>query len=179
LVVLLIAALHGSSVIAQGDPREYQAKARFLANAPEFVAWPPSAFRGSDAPLAVCVYGDFSFGTTLAELTRASTVQGHRMEVRWVKKDAELAECQVLFVSHSNGRKYQKVLDLARNSFALTVGEDQEFLKAGGMLSVETVGAGLLFDVNLDAVRGQGLRLSSQLLALARRVIQRPEAARS
>ncbi|HVO56623.1 MAG TPA: YfiR family protein, partial [Dongiaceae bacterium] len=63
-----------------------------------------------------------------------------------------------------------------------TVGEEPAFLKAGGMVELEGSPGKLWFDVNLDAVREGHLRLSAQLLSLARHVIQRDargEAAKS
>lgn len=52
-----------------------------------------------------------------------------------------------------------------------TVGETQEFLDAGGMLSFFIQGESLGFDVNLGEVNKARLRISSRMLALARRVV--------
>ena len=166
----------------QDDAGGYEAKAKFLVNAPVFVDWPDSTFKSPTSPLQICVHGDFSFGTTLAELTRTETIKGHRMEVKWARKEEELPGCQLLFVSHSAARRYDKILEAVKNSTTLTVGEEPAFLKAGGMVELEGSPGKLWFDVNLDAVREGHLRLSAQLLSLARRVIQRDargEAAKS
>ncbi len=50
---------------------EYLAKANYLANFPSFVDWPPEVLPSGNAPLLICVFGEFSFGTSLAEMTRA------------------------------------------------------------------------------------------------------------
>jgi hypothetical protein len=162
---------------AQSDWQHYEAKAKFLANAPAFVEWPTDTFKGANDPLLICVHGDFSFGTTLAEMTRGEKVRGHRLEVRWVKNERDLPGCQVIFVSHSAGKRYEKTLESLKASLSLTIGEEPEFLKAGGMVILQTVPSGLLFDVNIDAVHNGHLKLSSQLLSLARRVVRQTEAA--
>lgn len=101
------------------------------------------------------------------------------MEVKWARKEQELTGCQLLFVSRSAANRYGKVLEAVKNSATLTIGEDPEFLKAGGMVSLQAGQSGLLFDVNLDAVRDSHLKLSSQMLALARHVVYRTESAKS
>ena len=42
------------------------------------------------APLNRCVCADLSFGTSLAALTRTSTLNGQRLEVKWARKDQDL-----------------------------------------------------------------------------------------
>lgn len=158
---------------------ESQAKARFLANAPSFVEWPSAAFATPTAPLLICVHGDFSFGTVLAEFTRGESVKGRQLEVKWVHAEQSLAGCQLVFVTRSMAKRYGKVLESVKDSGALTVGEDSDFLKAGGMVNLEPTGKGLTFDVNMDAVLRSHLKISSQLLSLARRVLRGVELARS
>ena len=164
---------------AQESSQLYEAKARFLSIAPGFVEWPAATFKTANAPLEICVHGDFSFGTSLAQLTRASTLNGHRMEVKWARKEQDLPGCQILFVSHSAAKRYDKTLDAVRSSITLTIGEDTDFLQAGGMVTLQPTGAGLSFDVNLDAVNDAHLKLSSQMLSLARRVVHRTESAKN
>jgi hypothetical protein len=166
------------SVSAQHAPGEPEAKARFLANTPTFVEWPPNVFPTPSTPLLICIHGDFSFGTALAELTRGETVKGRKLEVRWIHSDQSLAGCQVLFVTRSMAKKYAKVLETVKDSGALTIGEDPEFLRAGGMVNLEPVASSLTFDVNIDAVSSSHLKMSSQLLSLARHVFHTTQVAK-
>ena len=90
LVMVVAVAVCVRNTVAQEDPQEYEVKARFLAITPEFVEWPPSTFKTPAAPLQICVHGNFLFGTSLAELTRNATVNGHRVEVKWIRKEQDL-----------------------------------------------------------------------------------------
>jgi hypothetical protein len=155
--------------------KEYRTKATFLATFPSFIDWPEDAFPAGTSPFLVCVVGDFQFGTSLAEFTRSSFPHGRRVEVRWVHKDSELRECHILFVSRSEAKRYAKVLQLVQGADVLTVGETSDFLSAGGALSFAFQNESLQFEVNLPAARDAHLRVSSKLLALARRVVGRPE----
>ena len=174
----VLAALCVPGTTAQEDMRQYEAKAKFLAIAPGFVEWPETTFKTAGAPLQMCVHGDFSFGTKLAELTRSATVKGHRIDVKWAHKEEELPACQIVFVSRSAAKRYDKVVEAVKDSIALTVGEDTDFFQAGGMLSLQSERTSLLFDVNLDAVNNGHLKLSSQLLSLARHIVHRTESAK-
>ena len=160
-------------------PLEYRAKANYLANFPSFVDWPPEALPQEKAPFLVCVFGEFPFGTFLAEITRGTTVHNRPVEIRWIRKPQELSACQILFISHSEQKRYSRVLDSVREHVVLTVGETPEFLDAGGILSFSTQQGALQFDVNLEAADKAHLRISSRLLALARHVVNRAESAKS
>ena len=175
----LIFGWAGPSRAAQQDiAQEYVWKANFLAKSASFVEWQ------TDSPLQAanafrwCVYGNFSFGTTLAEMTRDIVVDGKRSEVKWVHKETELASCQIVFVSRSEEKRYAKILDAARPGRALTVGETVTFLEAGGMVALLMDGKTPQFEVNLEPVGACRLKLSSRMLSLARRVVNQATAAK-
>lgn len=158
--------------------QEYRIKATFLATFPSFIDWREEAFPGATAPFLVCVVGDFQFGTSLAEFTRTSSPHGRRVEVRWMHKDADLRKCHILFVSRSEAKRYAKVLQKVQGADVLTVGETTDFLNAGGALSFLFQNESLQFEVNLLAATEAHLRISSKLLALARRVVGKAEASK-
>jgi hypothetical protein len=158
---------------------EYRSKAHFLATLPAFIDWPDTAFSSPNAPFLICVRGDFSFGTSLAELARTASPHGRRVEVKWVHNDPELRACQVVFVSRSESKNYAKLLRVLAGAGVLTVGETPDFLAAGGMISFAFNRDNLQFEVNLVAADSARLKISSYLLTLARRVLNRTETAKS
>lgn len=176
ILILLLGpcALNAQTTVAP----EYRTKASFLATFPSFIDWPDTAFSSVQAPFLVCVLGDYRFGTVLAELSRTTSPHGRRVEVRWVHKDQELHSCHILFVSYSEAKRYAKVLQIVQGTGVLTVGETPDFLAAGGMLSFSFQNDSLQFEVNLAATNEAHLRVSSRLLALARRVVNNPESAK-
>jgi len=166
-------------VLAQNSTAaEYRNKASFLAAFPSFVEWPDSAFTSTQSPFVICVRGDFSFGTSLAELARGASPHGRRVEVHWVHKDQDLRTCHIAFISHSELRRYTKLLHVLEGAGVLTVGETDDFLTAGGAISFSSGREALQFEVNLNAADAAHLKISSRLLAIARRVMSRTEAAK-
>lgn len=175
VLVLVSLPLSGQSANAT----EYRLKARYLSSFPSFVEWPSEGWPSGKAPFLICVFGEFPFGTSLAEVTRGSTVREKRVEIKWIRKTGDLGACQILFVSQSEQKRYSQVLDAVRGKTVLTVGETQEFLDAGGVLSFYSRGEGIQFDVNLGEANKAHLKISSRMLALARRVMNQAEAAKS
>lgn len=161
----------------QGDGA-YRVKASFLSKFPLFVEWPEGALPSSASPFLICVFGDYSFGVSLAEMTRGSTIQQRRVEARWVHKEQELGSCQIIFISQSERKRYSRILEALRDRAVLTVGETAEFLDAGGIVTFSEQQGTLQFDVNLAAANRSHLKMSSQLLALARHVVNQTEAAK-
>jgi len=105
-------------------------ESKFFGKSAAYIEWPVESPLHNANAFRWCVYGTFSFGTTLAELTRDLTFEGKRSEVKWIRKDTELSGCQIIFVSRSEAKNYAKVLDAARTGRALTVGETKDFLDA-------------------------------------------------
>jgi hypothetical protein len=158
---------------------EYRSKARYLSNFPSFVEWPAEAWSSEKEPFLICVFGDYPFGTSLAEETRGRTVHERRIEVQWMHTTEQLHACQMLFVSRSEPKRYSQVLQALRGRMMLTVGETPEFLDAEGMVSFSTEDESVRFDVNLGEANKAHLKISSHMLALARRVVNPAEAAKS
>jgi hypothetical protein len=156
-------------------PSQSRSKAAFLATFPSFVDWPDGAFPAPNSPLVACVLGDFRFGTTLAEVSRDSAPHGRRISVRWIKNDEQIHGCHILFVSGSELARYSKVIALVQGTSTFTVGETENFLAAGGMLSISFENEAVRFEVNLGSAREAHFHVSSKLLALAHRVVEPTE----
>jgi uncharacterized protein DUF4154 len=182
-LILVCGFLVGSLPLnAQGFTSiEYQSEARVLVNLPSFIEWPERAVSSGQTSFYLCVLGEFRFGISLAELARGRTTHGRPIEIRWLKKDQDLQTCQILYVSRSETKRYAKIMNLVRGSDVLTIGETSDFLDVGGAIvfSFREKEEGLRFDVNMGATNAAHLKISSSLLALARRVLNIPEAAKS
>ena len=93
--------------------------------------------------------------------------------------DQELHNCQIAFISRSEVKRYAKLLQTVEGTGVLTVGETPDFLAAGGIISFAVENETLQFEVNLLAADSARLKISSRLLALARRIVHRTEGAKS
>jgi hypothetical protein len=157
---------------AQGSAPEYQVKAAYLFNFTKFTEW-PSAVLPPGAPIQVCVAGRDHFGESLSTL-ESKVVHNHPIHVRRDLRAGTLRGCHVVFVAEEDDRTEQAVLRSAEAVSALTVSDREGFVERGGTIGMLTRDSRILFEINVEAAHRAGLKLSSQMLKLARSVKGRP-----
>lgn len=153
-------------------PTEYQLKAAFLLNFTKFVDWPSSAFNNPQSPIYVCVVGKDPFGRELDDILKGQSAGGHILAVRRIAQP-QAEGCQVLFFSYGEREKFKNAINMLKNYPCLTVGEEDEFSQTGGMISLLIEDKKIRFEVNLDVAESAGLKISSRLLKLAKKVHDR------
>lgn len=149
-------------------PSEYEVKAAFLLNFVKFVEWPEGELRPG-SPLSICVIGDDPFGKVLDQVVEGESLDGHKIAVVRRHSTAE-GECHVAYFGKA--LKDPGSILTTVTSGVLTVGEDAEFLRGGGMVAFVVENRRVRFDVSMPAMRRAGVRASSRLLRVARAVKQ-------
>jgi hypothetical protein len=149
---------------------EYRVKAAFLYNFAKFVTWPVQAFPTGGAPVVFCVVGEDPFEELLDSTTKGRKVEGRRIEIRRVAVSAQLAGCHLVFSSETDSERVAHLLQRAAGASALTVGEAEDFLPHGGMIRLLVDDGKVRFDISTRSTERAGLKVSSQLLKLARSV---------
>ena len=171
---LLAAALaFPVAALAQSEsrPGEAQIKAAFLYKFGDFVQWPPASFTRPDAPFAIGVMGAEGVAAALEELVANRTVQGRPVVVRRMRRGESLAGLHMLFIGQSDPARLAETLAATKGQPLLTVTENDNAISHGSMINFVAEAQRVRFDVALpSAERGQ-LKISSRLLAVARRVI--------
>jgi hypothetical protein len=171
---ILLALIMGFGLAAPGPLRgadeslEYQVKAAFLLNFIKFTEWPPSAFTASDSPIFICILGADPFGDALDQVIAGESVNGKKVAVERLKRAPSAKACQVLFISKSE-KNIDKILP-ALGPGVLTVGDEETFIRGGGMISFVIENRRVRFDINQTAAENAALKLSSKLLSVARAV---------
>jgi hypothetical protein len=164
----------------QSQTDEYRLKAIYLRKLPKFVQWPAQdtvkqSSRTDSTQL--CVAGNYSFGVLLGQEAERATELGQKMDIRLLGKELGFRGCDVVFVSRSEWKKYEKILESLKGSNVLTVGETDEFLEAGGIVELNFADGRLQFGVNLAAARAAHLKIDARLLSMAKRVIREKDQA--
>ena len=172
-VAAIILAVAGAALPAfsgaQNSTRitdEDQVKAAFLYNFAKFVQWPASGDKSQ--PLAVCVFGDDTFGEVLQQMIGGKSVQGRDVAVRRLRGEEASRTCHILFISAGEARHTADLLASADGGAVLTIGETPPFLREGGLVRFFVEGNRLRFQVNVEGAQHAGLKISSQLLGIAK-----------
>ena len=148
---------------------EYRVKAAFLLSFGKFVEWPASAFAGTNAPLVIGVVGRDPFHGDLERIVEGRQISGHPLVIRQIAASSELKECHLLFISASEKPRLKDHLRAVQGASVLTVSETDQFLKAGGIINFVVENEKIRFEINDAAANQVRLKISSKLLALARK----------
>lgn len=150
---------------------EYEVKARFLLQFPEFVSWPPPAGLEDPAkPFVILVLGESPFGDRLDLAAAGRKVQGHPVAVRYARDAAAMDGCQMVFICASERGRLETLVARAGAHGILTVGDSDGFAARGVMINLVIESDLPRFEINRAAAKAAGLALSAQILGLARRV---------
>jgi len=147
---------------------EYEVKAAFLLNFTKFTEWPAGAFANPDSPLTICILGQDPYGRALDDVVQGEQVNGHKLAVRRISENPEPQACQVVFIG--NGEKEIRRILGGLGRGVLTAGEGRDFIRDGGIIAFVLENRRVRFDINQSAAEAAGLKLSSQLLSVARSV---------
>jgi hypothetical protein len=150
---------------------EHELKVAFLFHFAQFVEWPEETFKDANSPLTYCTIGDDPFHGALDASLNGKTIGARPFRVLHFKRPPEIQGCQVLFVGAEEKRLLPAILEGVRENSVLTVGESEHFVQDGGMIGFLLEENKIRFDVNLEATQKAKLKISSRLLALAKRVI--------
>lgn len=146
-------------------------QALFLYNFAKFVEWPEMVFVHPQAPITLCIYGEKPSEIRQAvSAIEGKLAQGREVRLRHSVTLAGLGACQIVFVPSSEKRWLPEVLRLAHAAHALTVSDLDDFIESGGAIGLLTVGQQIRFEFNLDATQNAQLKVSAQLLKLAKTV---------
>lgn len=147
---------------------EYKVKAAFLFNFAKFVEW-PERHRDTQS-VTIGVVGFDPFGESLDQVVRDKMVGSKRIAIRRFARLEQMEPCDILFISPSESSRLDEILKALDGTATLTVGEDEEFVRKGGIIRFFTQESKVRFEINLNAAEFEGLRLSSRLLQVARTV---------
>jgi hypothetical protein len=164
--VLAVVLCHVSGVSVWAESTEQQVKTAFVYNFFKYVDWPANALPPSEQAVSLCVLGQDSLGDALESLN-AKTMQGRKVVVRKVGRAAEADHCQALYVAKSGKEPVSSVVKVVREG-VLTIGDVSGFASSGGMINFIVADTRVSFEINIDAAERAGLKISSQLLKVAK-----------
>ena len=158
---------------AEAVATEAALKAAFLFKFAGYVEWPAQAFPRADAPFVVAVVGADDVAAELERAVQGRTIQDRPIAVRRASGVAAVRGAHMVFVGRTAAAG-QAVLAAAQAAGALAVSEGASGLDNGAAINFVTVDDRIAFEISLDASERAGLRISSRMLAVARRVVPRP-----
>jgi YfiR/HmsC-like len=166
LVLFAFAAAPLQPAEAAG-PSEYEVKAAFLYNFARFVEWPLDA-PGVDGTFVITVLGRDPFGSALDDTLRGKKIDDKRVVVRRALRPEDVGRSHIVFISDSEKDRLPAILKSLDTAPVLTVGDMDQFAERGGVIRFKVDQDRIRLEINVAAAQRSRLRISSQLLKLAR-----------
>jgi hypothetical protein len=167
LTAALALLVNAASLHAE-ESLEYGVKAAFLLNFAKFAEWPEGSAQAAAPVVSICVLGRDPFGDNLEKVVAGRSVGGRPVELRRYRDADGIEACHVLFVPASESSRLGSVFERLHGAPVLTVGESAEFGRRGGLIRLFVEDNRARFEVQLGVAETNRLRLSSQLLGVAR-----------
>ena len=156
---------------------EYKVKAAFLYNFIKFVEWPNDQKADVNIPITIGIIGEDNFGAAFDEIASRKIKDRSLVIKRFADFDTDeakagLPQCQLVFVSASQQQYTKDIITLLRKKPILIIGESKGFLEAGGAVNFVMQDGKVCFEINTDMTDEANLKVASQLLRLAKRVVK-------
>jgi len=159
-----------ASAAEPASTTEHQIKAAFIYNFLKFVEWPPGRFANSDDPIFIGVVGKSSILLALETVVRDRRINRRDLRIKVVETPEAALAAHMLFIPAAEDRRAGELLKAVAGSSVLTVGESEVFAKQSGMISFVPEGDKIRFEINMESAERADLKISAQLLKLARSV---------
>ena len=168
VILLLVLICFAFSQSKADSLKEYQLKAAFIYNFIKFIEWPNQATFDT---FNICLLGKDPFGKAI-DILKGKEVKGWKINVLRINSLKEAENCQVVFISPLEATSLKKILNFLKNKPILTISEVAGFIEKGGIINFIIIKNKIRFEINERASREAGLKISSKLLRLARKVIR-------
>lgn len=168
-LLLLLALLENAAPPAAWAeaPLAAGVKAAYVYNFLKFVEWPQGALAAVETPIVLGVLGQDAVATEL-DGVQGRKAKARTVQVRRVEDPKDLAACQLAYIGDSAVNRLPEVFRALRGTHVLTVADSPEFIEQGGMVSFMLEGSNVRFRICPERAEAAGLKLSSQLLEVAR-----------
>ena len=178
LRVLLLLGLLSSTTSAMAQSQEPDPEifrrvlAAYLYQILFYVEWPEDDAEHATGPFEIWILGDDDFEGEELSAIEARTIQGRELVVRRGVDLKREGTCHLFYIDDSETERTQEILSELRGQNVLTVSEIESFATMGGIIELMIVDDRLGFDINTSAAKREGLSINSQLLKVAREVLE-------
>ncbi|MCB1777336.1 MAG: YfiR family protein [Candidatus Competibacteraceae bacterium] len=167
LVFSLIALLFQTVSIRADSSTEYGVKAGFVYNFAKFVEWPDRVFAFTAAPLRLCILGQSPLDGKL-ELLAQRQAQGHPIEITENPLAQDWPNCQMLYLGADQASQLSALQATLAQAPVLTISDIPDFTEKGGMIELYIEEGRVRFAINLAIAQQADLKLSAQMLRMAK-----------
>lgn len=151
-----------------GNDLELTVKAAYIYNFLQFIDWQRKESDAGNNPIKICVVGSHQFADALEALS-SRQVAGRAIQIIPDSPDSHvLGGCRVVFIGQSAEGQLSRLLARLSEANVLTVSDIPQFARKGGSIGFFIRNGKVKIEINLNATRQAGLKVSAKLLEVAR-----------
>jgi hypothetical protein len=143
-------------------------KAAFLYRFTGYVDWPPEAL--ANPPFTIAVLDADGVATELGRLLQNRQVQNQAAQVKSIKSIKEINNAQMLYIGAIHREDLRHIVAYMAGRPVLIVTNEDDGLDAGSTVNFLLIDQRVRFEISVDAAQRAGLKVASELLAVAIRV---------
>jgi hypothetical protein len=167
LLCVLCAAIAPAS--NAGPYSEDAIMAAYLIRFIGYVEWPEES--ASKAPFTIAVLGANGVAEELSQLLAAPANKHRQIRMQRINAVAEIGNAQVVFIGAENAERLKKLIAAIAGKPVLVVTDDAHGIDMGSTINFVRVEQRIRFEASLIAAKKNSLTISSELLAVALRVV--------
>jgi len=168
LFILYLLPSFGGMHMVYAQPAEKHAVLAVLTlNLARFTDWPEAVFDNASPVLHMCVIGNNVVQQSFAKIDNKH-INNKSVHIINLSRLRNLSQCHLIYISELEHKTQIQVLLELKNMPILTVGENMQFIKDGGMIAIEKVAGKMQLNINLSIIKQSGLVVSSRILKLAK-----------
>lgn len=172
LMLLIFLCLTGGAIdvlAVETDSREHFLKAKFIYNFTRFIEWPKTEFLSiKKSGLNLCLIGKDPFGVILEHTAEHLSNMGKQFNIKRSISLADTPECSILFISKSEALRLNQIISRVKGKPILLIGDTPGYADGGVGINFFSDGKQIRFEINKKVIERSGLRISSELLDLAK-----------
>ena len=113
------------------------------------------------------IVGKTETATELKKICENKTIDDKTINILQINATEKVDECQAVFIVRSQSFLLEDVLDLIDKHGSLVITEAKGMLQHGSAINMIKEGDKEAFEVNMEALNKQGLKIPDNLLVLA------------
>lgn len=162
----------GSVFAGENENREYTIKAGLLLKFTNFIQWPePYSSISREEPLNICIFGKNRFGDTL-DYVNDHDILRRNILVRYHVPKPEINTCHIIYFCPLEKTALDDLSDEIKNSPVLVITESEKISHPLVAINFRKVNNKMRFEINRSAFERSEIKINSELLNLAIKVVR-------
>lgn len=162
---IALCLMHFSSqarIISTAPANDYTLQTLYIFNFTKYVEWP-----SGNKTMKIGVVDNAAAEDYLVKMAKVKSTVSTEINVINTKNEAELGSCQIIFIPSNNTHLAAKLIERFSSQPILIVTEEADLTKKGASVSFKLVSGKLRFQINEEAIKLKGMKVSSSLITLS------------